>query len=160
MGVTVSGCQPPDPDAPQDGPAPAADAGTATLPGLARKNVQPVTVNYPESGVDLGWCWDTEEGVPRPSVCVEFSIAEDKGQTKYMTITEVTDSNELMQSMNMSAAASVKTVAYKASGKASFAMNTRINSFSSNFVLNVSIDNGVRYAAPRGGGQPAPGQKC
>ncbi|MGD2113270.1 MAG: hypothetical protein PVI50_07780 [Gammaproteobacteria bacterium] len=144
MCVAISGCQPPDPGAPQGGPVPA----TATLPGLDKKDVQPVTVDYPETGVDLGWGWDTEEGVPRPSVCVEFSIAEDKGQTKYMTIAEVTGSSELMQSMNMSAAASVKTVAYKASGKASFAKNTRINSFSSNFVLNASVDNGVRYAAP------------
>ncbi len=149
MTVAVSGCQPPGPGTPPDGPVSATDAGvTASLPGLEKKDVQPVTVNYPESGVDLGWGWDTEEGVPRPSVCVEFSIAEDKGQTKYMTITEVTDSHDLMQSMNISAAASIKTIVYSASGKASFAKNTRINSFSSNFVLNASVDNGVRYAAP------------
>jgi len=147
--VAVAGCQRPDPGVPQDKPdAPAGSGAAASLPSVAKKDVQPMTVNYPESGVDLGWGWDTEEGVPRPSVCVEFSIAEDKGQTKYMTITEVTDSHDLMQSMNISAAASIKIIAFQASGKADFAKNTRINSYSSNFVLNASVDNGVRYAAP------------
>jgi hypothetical protein len=65
-----------------------------------------------------------------------------------MTMREITDSSELMSSMNISAAASVKTVAYKASGSAKFAKNSKINSFNSNFVLNVSVDNGVRYATP------------
>lgn len=149
----VAGCQGPVPGNPQDGSAAGTAAGrAAALSGLETRDVQPVTVNYPESGVDIGWGWDTEAGVPRPTVCVEFSIAEDKGQTKYMTITEVSDSRELMQSMNISAAASVKTIAYQASGKANFATNTRINSFSSNFVLNASVDNGVRYAAPREAG--------
>jgi len=144
----LGGCQP-SPDNSSQGNDPGNGVpAPVTLPAGSRRDVQPVTVNYPESGVDLGWGWDSEEGVPRPSVCVEFSIAEDSGQTKYMTISEVSDSHELMQSMNMSAAASVKTVAYKASGKASFAKNTKINSFSSNFVLNASVDNGVRYAAP------------
>ncbi|MEW8068159.1 MAG: hypothetical protein AB2798_04980 [Candidatus Thiodiazotropha endolucinida] len=113
-----------------------------------RRHAQPVSVNYPETGVDVGWGWDSDEGVPQPNVCIEYSIEEDKGQTKYMTMTEVSDSRQLMQSMNISAAASVKTIAYKASGSAKFAKNTKINSFSSNFVLNLSVDNGVRYATP------------
>ncbi|MEW8113606.1 MAG: hypothetical protein AB2540_13015 [Candidatus Thiodiazotropha endolucinida] len=113
-----------------------------------RRHAQPVSVNYPETGVDVGWGWDSDEGVPQPNVCIEYSIEEDKGQTKYMTMTEVSDSRQLMQSMNISAAASVKTITYKASGSAKFAKNTKINSFSSNFVLNLSVDNGVRYATP------------
>ncbi|MEW8051071.1 MAG: hypothetical protein AB2792_17200 [Candidatus Thiodiazotropha sp.] len=119
-----------------------------TVEFTERRHAQPVSVNYPETGVDVGWGWDSDEGVPQPNVCIEYSIEEDKGQTKYMTMTEVSDSRQLMQSMNISAAASVKTIAYKASGSAKFAKNTKINSFSSNFVLNVSVDNGVRYATP------------
>jgi len=147
--VAILGCQPSGRNTPKDGQGTGTDSNVeVALPSLEKREVQPVTVDYPESGVDLGWGWDSEEGVPRPSVCVEFSIAEDKGQTKYMTITEVTDSHELMQSMNISAAASIKTIVYQASGKAKFAKNTKINSFSSNFVLNASVDNGVRYTAP------------
>ena len=120
----------------------------STVEMIQRRHAQPVTVNYPETGVDVGWGWDSDEGIPQPNVCIEYAIEEDKGQTKYMTMTEVTDSRELMQSMNVSVAASVKTIAYKASGSAKFAKNTKINSFNSNFVLNVSVDNGVRYATP------------
>ncbi|MCG7929498.1 MAG: hypothetical protein N0E44_05535 [Candidatus Thiodiazotropha lotti] len=115
---------------------------------VERRHAQPVSVNYPETGVDVGWGWDSEEGIPQANVCIEYSIEEDKGQTKYMTMQEITDSSELMSSMNISAAASVKTVAYKASGSAKFAKSSKINSFNSNFVLNVSVDNGVRYATP------------
>ncbi|MES9968944.1 MAG: hypothetical protein ABW092_02860 [Candidatus Thiodiazotropha sp.] len=113
-----------------------------------RRHAQPVSVNYPETGVDVGWGWDSDQGIPQANVCIEYSIEEDQGQTKYMTMSEISDSRELMQSMNVSAAASVKTIAYSASGSAKFAKNTKINSFSSNFVLNVSVDNGVRYATP------------
>jgi len=155
--LSLAGCQPQVTGDAQHG-GPAENNGypvPATLPAGSRRDVQPVTVNYPDTGVDLGWGWDSEEDVPRPSVCVEFSIAEDKGQTKYMTITEVSDSYEMMQSMNISAAASVKIVGYQVSGKANFAKNTKINSFSSNFVLNASVDNGVRYTAPLAeGGAP------
>jgi hypothetical protein len=115
---------------------------------VERRHAQPVSVNYPETGVDVGWGWDSDQGAPQPNVCIEYSVEEDQGQTKYMTMTEVSDTRELMQSMNISAAASVKTIAYSASGSAQFAKNTKINSFSSNFVLNVSVDNGVRYATP------------
>ncbi len=115
---------------------------------VERRHAQPVSVNYPETGVDVGWGWDSEEGIPQANVCIEYSVEEDKGQTKYMTMREITDSSELMSSMNISAAASVKTVAYKASGSAKFAKSSKINSFNSNFVLNVSVDNGVRYATP------------
>ncbi|MEW8336272.1 MAG: hypothetical protein AB2558_17780 [Candidatus Thiodiazotropha sp.] len=148
LGLALAACQQRG-DAKNDAPPPDPAGQEAVEIGIAeRRHAQPVSVNYPETGVDVGWGWDSEEGVPQPNVCIEYSIEEDKGQTKYMTMTEVSDSRELMQSMNISAAASVKTIAYQASGSAKFAKNTKINSFSSNFVLNVSVDNGVRYATP------------
>jgi hypothetical protein len=146
--MLLIGCQQP---APPENNTPSGSAGdkqTESMQMAARRHAQPVTVNYPETGVDVGWGWDSEEGIPQPNVCIEYSIEEDKGQTKYMTMTEVTDTREVMQSMNVSAAASVKTIAYQASGSAKFAKNSKINSFNSNFVLNVSVDNGVRYATP------------
>jgi hypothetical protein len=146
--MLLMGCQKP---APSENVTPSGTAGNQQAESMkmaARRHAQPVTVNYPETGVDVGWGWDSEEGIPQPNVCIEYSIEEDKGQTKYMTMTEVTDTREVMQSMNVSAAASVKSIAYKASGGAKFAKNSKINSSNSNFVLNVSVDNGVRYATP------------
>ena len=146
--LLLAGCQQPEP--PENSkPSGAVDSKSSEgMMTAVRRHAQPVTVNYPETGVDVGWGWDSEEGIPQPNICIEYSIEEDKGQTKYMTMTEVSDTREVMQSMNVSAAASVKTIAYQASGSAEFSRNTKINSASSNFVLNVSVDNGVRYATP------------
>ncbi|MCU7850816.1 MAG: hypothetical protein KZQ80_01240 [Candidatus Thiodiazotropha sp. (ex Monitilora ramsayi)] len=124
------------------------DRDSSLLGGGGKRHAQPVTVDYPETGVDIGWGWDSEQGTPRPSVCIEFSVDEDQGQTKYMTISEVSDSYELMKSMKVSAAASVKTAIYSASGSAEFASNSKVSGFSSNFLLTASVDNGVRYATP------------
>lgn len=60
----------------------------------------------------------------------------------------MSDSYEVMKSMGLSAAVSVKSIGYKVSGKASFAKNSKVSGYSSNFVLRASVDNGVRYAAP------------
>jgi hypothetical protein len=85
-----------------------------------------------------------------PSVCVEFGIAEGLGQTKHMTMREVSDSYEVMNSMDMSASASVTTIGYQASGKAGFAKTSQVTGFNSTFVLKASIANSARYAAPIG----------
>ncbi|MEL0584832.1 MAG: hypothetical protein AAES65_08150 [Candidatus Thiodiazotropha sp. (ex. Lucinoma kazani)] len=147
VSILFSGCQS-DSEERQSTTQSNSSTKTSEIEVAVRRHAQPVTVNYPETGVDVGWGWDSEEGIPQPNICIEYSIEEDMGQTKYMTMTEVSDSRELMQSMNISAAASIKTIAYSASGSAKFAKNTKINSFSSNFVLVVSVDNGVRYATP------------
>lgn len=69
-------------------------------------------------------------------------------QTRYMTMSEVSDSFELMKSMGMSAQASVKTIGVEVSGKAAFSKSTNITGYSSNFVMNATVENGVRYAGP------------
>ena len=106
----------------------------------------------PESGAHLGWGWNSLEEQAVPSVCVEFTIAESSGQTKYMTMHEASDSYEVMNSMDMSASMSVKAIGYKASGKAEFAKTSKVTGFNSTFVLKASIVNSARYAAPIGGG--------
>ena len=68
-----------------------------------------------------------------------------------MTMHEVSDSYDLMQRLGMSAEASVKTIGFEASGKASFARDRHVSRFASNFVMNASVENGVRYAAPAAG---------
>ena len=107
----------------------------------------------PESGARLGWGWNSLEEQAVPSVCVEFTVAESLGQTKYMTMHEASDSYEVMNSMDMSASMSVKAIGYKASGKAEFAKTSKVTGFNSTFVLKASIVNSARYAAPIGGGR-------
>lgn len=105
-------------------------------------------VEVPETGINLGWGWDQHTAEPVRAVCVEFVEASEPAQTRYMTMKEVSDSYELMQSMGMSAQASVKTIAFEAKGKAAFAKDTNITGYSSNFVMNATVENGVRYTAP------------
>ena len=157
LGAIVAGCELPPAESP-GGSAPASDpqaddpGGTSPTAGRGAgpgpEEVQPRTLDVPESGVHLGWGWDSRKDRARPTVCVEFEMARDEGQTKYMTFKEVSDTYEVMTSMGMSAAASVDAIGYKASGKAEFAKSASTSGFSSSFVMNVAIDNGVVFAAP------------
>jgi hypothetical protein len=110
-------------------------------------------VDTPATGVALGWGWNRGDSEPIPTVCVEFVPGEEPAQTRYMTMHEVNDSHELMQSLGMSAEASVKSIGFEASGKAAFAKSANVTSSSSTFVMNAVVQNGVRYASPA----PAPG---
>ncbi|WP_251359688.1 hypothetical protein [Kangiella sp. TOML190] len=105
-------------------------------------------IESPLTGVALGWGWNRGDSEPIPSICVEFVPGEEPAQTRYMTMKEVNDSYQLMESLGMSAEASVKTIGFEASGKAAFAKSQNINSKSSTFVLNATVLNGVRYASP------------
>ena len=105
-------------------------------------------VDAPATGVSLGWGWDKANHEPIPTICVEFVEAEEPAQTRYMTMKEVSDSYDMMQSMGMSASASVKTIGFKAKGKASYAKSVSMSASSSTFVLTAEVQNGVRYAAP------------
>ncbi len=149
IAVSLTACQP-NTDSSSSETTDAGNSGNRPSQAVAKRHATSTTVDYPDTGVDLGWGWDSEQGVPKPSVCIEFSIANDKGQTKRLSVSEVSDSYEVMKSMGLSAAASVKTIGYQASGKASFAKDTKVSGYSSNFVMRASVDNGVRYAAPIG----------
>ncbi len=105
-------------------------------------------VEAPETGINLGWGYNTFDAIPVPTICVEFSEGSEPAQSRYMTMHEVSDSYEVMQHMGMSAEASVKFIGVEASGKAAFAKDTNITGFSSTFVLNATVDNGVRYTTP------------
>jgi len=150
--VVLAGCPAP-PDAKDDPPAKPAAGGSsgampATVGGRQARPIQPTIRDVPETGVEIGWGWHTVEDAAVPTVCVEIALGEERGQTKTMEFQEVTDSYAVMQSMDMSASASVKAMGYKASGKAAFAKSTEVSGMSSTFVLEASVDNGVRFAAP------------
>jgi outer membrane murein-binding lipoprotein Lpp len=105
-------------------------------------------VESPATGVALGWGWNRGDSEPIPTICVEFVPGEEPAQTRYMTMSEVNDSYELMQSLGMSAEASVKAIGFEAEGKASFAKSQNLTSSKSHFVMNAIVQNGVRYTSP------------
>ncbi len=108
-------------------------------------------VEAPATGIDLGWGWNTFDSRPVPAFCIVFSEQREPAQARRMSMREVADSYEVMESMDMSAEASVKAIGVEVSGKAAFAKELNISSFASSFVLNASVDNGVRYVAPTTG---------
>ena len=106
-------------------------------------------VEAPETGVDLGWGWSLDRSQTIPTACVEFDRREDPAQETTVSISEVRDSRALSKSMDISSAVSVKAVGYSASGKAKFASNTSITSFSTTYVVRAEVRNGAYFALPR-----------
>jgi hypothetical protein len=107
-----------------------------------------VVVEVPDTGIHLGWGWNTFDNESVPTICVDFVEGREEAQTQYMTMHEVSDSYELMRHLGVSAEASVKSIGFEASGKASFAKELNVTGFSSSFVLQATVDNGVRFTAP------------
>ena len=142
FGLVIVGCQP-NPTGNGSSTAQSADdLGIADVPDAIE------VIEVPPTGVYLGWGWNKPDHEPIPTICVEFVQGEEPAQTRFMTMKEVSDSFEVMESMGMSAEASVKTIGFKAEGKASFAKSVNVTGSSSTFVLNAEVHNGVRYAAP------------
>lgn len=145
IALAVGGCQSPGTN---DGDPEARDGGGASPTYRVQSLEATEIVEAPETGIDLGWGWDSFDAKPVRTVCVEFAEQSEPAQSRMMTMHEVSDSYEVMQRIGMSAEASVKTISFEASGKAAFAKELNVNGFSSTFVLNATVENGVRYAAP------------
>lgn len=136
-------CSPPAPP-----PAPGGNSGGPQITYREKALESTEIVEAPETGIELGWGWDSFDSRPVPTVCIEFAEKSEPAQARRMSMREVSDSYELMESLGMSAEASVKAIGVEVSGKASFAKELNLSSFASNFVLNASVDNGVRFVAP------------
>ena len=107
-----------------------------------------VLVEAPETGVGLGWGWNTFQAEPIPTVCIEFVPAASDAQTTTLDFQEVNDTFELMESMNVSAEVSVKTIGYEGAGQASFAKQVNVTGTSSTFLISAAVQNGATFAAP------------
>ena len=127
-------------------------------------------VGIPLSGVELGLGWDSRRGEVVPNRCIEFAPIQSRGQATRLHLTEVSDQSEMMRSLNVNAAVSVRTIFASGDAKTSFAKSSKVKASSTNFVLQATVDNGVlfvgpkrmpdraRYANPQFGerGEPAP----
>lgn len=132
------------------GPALAQEQETAARPettGYRAGTVQEVGI--PVSGVELGMGWDSRRGEVVPNRCVEFAPVQTRGQATRLHLTEVSDQSELMQTLNVNASVSVRTIFASGSAQASFAKSSKVKASSTNLVLQATIDNGVLFAGPK-----------
>ena len=144
--LLVAGCSP---------EANSNSAGTDTADETAapelttgRQATATVILDVPETGIELGWGYNAFDDRPLPNQCIQFTASEEPAQTRTMSMKEVSDTYELMKRMNVSAEASVKTMGFEGSGKASFAKSVNMSGSSITFVLDAAVDNGVRFVAP------------
>lgn len=109
----------------------------------------------PDGGVELGWGWDLIKGQTIPNRCVRFAPVRETGQTSTMTMTEVSDQSEIMDQLDVSATASIKSIGGSASAQASFAKNSKTSATETTLLLKATVQNGVLFAGPEAPGCPA-----
>ncbi len=148
--VCLAGCQPApeDDDGSSSSTSDSGDSGRDVTLSSSRQLTATEVLPVPETGIQLGWGYNQLDASPVPKQCVVFTPAEEPAQTRTMSMKEVTDTYELQQRMKVSAEASVKSMGVEGKGKASFAKNVNLSGSSIHFLLDASVDNGVRYAAP------------
>ena len=111
-------------------------------------HASPINVGAPDSGIELGLGWDSQRAVVIPNRCIRFAPVQERGQTSRMTISEVSDSSELMEKLNVSAGMSVQTLSGGGSAQAQFASSTKVNSSSNALLIRATVDNGVLFVGP------------
>ncbi|GJL61187.1 MAG: hypothetical protein NPIRA03_40440 [Nitrospirales bacterium] len=72
-----------------------------------------------------------------------------------MTMTEVSDQSEIMDQLDVSATASIKSIGGSASAQASFAKNSKTSATETTLLLKATVQNGVLFAGPEAPGCPA-----
>jgi hypothetical protein len=144
--VVAAGCQPDSDDKPNPGAKPAdGRAGSAgAAPRLAQRE------SIPESGVELGWGWNTRNGEVVPNRCIEFAPVQATGQRVNLSMREVSDKSDVMDSLSVSASVKVNAI-FGASGsaRASFARESKVSATATSLLLRATIENGVLFAGPR-----------
>ena len=104
----------------------------------------------PEDGVELGFGWDSRKGRIVPNRCVSLTPIRATGQIARVSLSEVSDTSEVMKSLSVSASVAVKTMFASGSAAASFAKSSRVSAQSTTFLLDATVENGVLFAGPRG----------
>jgi hypothetical protein len=106
-------------------------------------------VAIPETGVRLGQGWDSARENALSNVCIEFLPRTSGAQTTELEMREVSDRSELMESLDVSATASVKAMGVSASAKAAFAKSSKVSAYALSFVVQARVDNGYDFVAPK-----------
>lgn len=104
----------------------------------------------PDDGVELGFGWDSSKGRIVPNRCVSVTPIRATGQVARVSLSEVSDTSEVMKSLKVSASVSVKTMFASGSAAASFAKSSKVSAQSTTFLLDATVENGILFAGPRG----------
>ncbi len=104
----------------------------------------------PEDGVELGFGWDSLKGRIVPNRCVSMTPVRATGQVARVSLSEVSDTSEVMKSLKVSASVSAKSMFASGSAASSFAKSSNVSAQSTTFLLDATVENGVLFAGPRG----------
>ncbi len=105
-------------------------------------------VGVPDSGVELGLGWDSQLARVVPNRCIEFAPVREQGQTLNMTLSEVSDTSDVMDKLNVSAGMSIRTMFGSGSAQAEFATTSKVNSSSNSLLIRATVANGVLFVGP------------
>ncbi len=109
---------------------------------------RPDTVGVPDSGIELGLGWDTQSAQTVPHRCIEFAPVQETGQTINLKITEVSDSSEVAESLNVSASMSVRSMVGSGSAQSEFASSSKVSTTTNSMMIRATVNNGVMFAGP------------
>ena len=104
---------------------------------------EPEIIAAPDNGVELGLGWDSATGQVVPNRCIEFAAVEERGQSISLDFQEVSSTEELMESLDVSASISVNTMFSSVSAQAKFAKNAEMNSEKTSILMEADVQNGV-----------------
>lgn len=125
-------------------------SGKPSAPGPSTSRRLAPKEGIPESGVELGWGWDTRTGGVVSNRCVEFAPVQATGQRATLSMREVTDKSDVMNSLGVSASVSVSAIfGAKGSAQASFAKDSKVSSTSTSLLLRATVENGVIFTGPK-----------
>lgn len=147
--LSLSACQRKPDSAPESKPE-TTDTKNPPVRGPAPSRRLAQTEGIPESGVELGWGWSTRTGSVVSNRCVEFAPVKATGQRATLSMREVSDKSDVMDSLGVSASVSVSAIfGAKGSAQASFAKDSKVSSTSTSLLLRATVENGVIFTGPK-----------
>ncbi|MEO9643848.1 MAG: hypothetical protein ABJN38_17420 [Lentilitoribacter sp.] len=109
---------------------------------------QAKTIGVPETGVELGIGWDSQTASVVRNRCIRFAPIEETGQSIEMEVTEVSDSSDVADTLNVSASMAINSKFGSASAQANFSKKSKVTSTSNSLLIRASVNNGVMFVGP------------
>ena len=104
--------------------------------------------DIPDEPVELGQGWDSQRERPTAGRCIIFSPVQARGQLSTVIISEVSDSSELSEALNISASGTANFLAGSSTISGSFVVNSNISASNISYSLNAEVRNGVLSVGP------------